>query len=402
MNRILSTRIRSISESMTLKMSERALALKKSGKKVYNLTAGELPFFPPEEFVQYITQELGSINSYHYSPVAGISDLRNKIMNLHQETRNILFSDVREDMDCLVCNGGKHALANFFATILNPGDEVILIAPYWTSYPEQIKAYGGKPVVLETTQSDYFSPDIKDIEKAINSQTKAIIVNSPHNPTGTHYSSNWMEQFANMMENYSKIIIVSDEIYYLLNYQGTTPSYYYQINPQLLEQTVIIDGISKFFASTGLRLGWAIAPQMLVKGMSCFQAQTTSGTNTLIQRGLLNVQLPLIENYLKPIKKHLNANASMLKDIYSSYGLENFWYQPTSAFYYLMDFSHTKHVKTGEDCSGKISEHLLDEYGIVTAPGGAFGISNAIRINLAVDKKTLGEAVEKIVQFMKG
>ena len=402
MNTRLSERVDSISGSMTLKMSERASALMKSGKKIYNLTAGELPFRPPEKFIQYINKELDSLKSYHYSPVAGISDLRDKIINFHQETRKINFANLPEKMNCLISHGGKHALANFFAALLNPGDEVILISPCWTSYPEQIKVYGGKVVMVATSQRNLFSPDWKDIKNAINSKTKAIVINSPHNPTGIDYSKDWMEQFAHLMEDYPEIMIVSDEIYYLLNYRGAKSTYYYQINPQLLRQTIIIDGISKFFASTGLRMGWAIAPEPLIKGMSRFQAQTTSGANSLIQRGLLNVELPLIENYLDPIKKHLNANADTLRNVYSSHGLEDFWYQPTSAFYYLVNFSHTRYAKGVDDCSIKICEELLDKYGIATAPGSAFGMPHSIRINLGIEEKPFGEAAEKIVQFIKG
>ena len=398
----LSERVNAISGSMTLKMSERASALMKSGKKIYNLTAGELPFRPPEKFIQHINKEMDSLKSYHYSPVAGISELKDKIINFHQETRSILFADISEKMDCLISHGGKHALANFFATLLNPGDEVILMSPYWTSYPEQIKVYGGKVVTIKTSQQSMFTPDCKDIKSAINSKTKAIIVNSPHNPTGIDYPKEWTEQFAHLMEDYPDIMLVSDEIYYLLNYRGEKTAYYYQINPALLQQTIIIDGISKFFASTGLRMGWAIAPESLIKGMSRFQAQTTSGANSLIQRGLLNVELSLIEEYLEPLKKHLNDNADTLRDIYSSHGLEDFWYQPTSAFYYLVDFSHTRYAEGVDDCSIKICEDLLEKYCVATAPGSAFGSPHTIRINLGIEKKLFIEAAERIVQFIKG
>ena len=402
MNMILSERVCSISDSMTLKMSERAMMLAKSGKKIYNLTAGELPFRPPEKFIQYINDESDSLKSYHYSPVAGISDLKGKIMNFHQETRKIQFVDVWDEMDCLISHGGKYALNNFFAALINPGDEVIIISPYWTTYPEQIKIYGGVAAIVETSQRSFFTPDWKHIQKKIKSKTRAIIINSPHNPTGIHYSQEWMEQFAHFMEDYPEIMIVSDEIYYLLGYQDFTPTYYYQKNPKLLRQTIIIDGISKFFASTGLRLGWAIAPKPLIKGMSRFQAQTTSGANSLIQRSLLGIDLPLIENYLEPIKKHLKSNVDILRDVYHRYGLGHSWYQPTSAFYYLMDFSHTRYATGTEDCSDQVCESLLEEYGIVTAPGSAFGIPHTIRINLAVDKAPFGQAVEKIIQFMRG
>ena len=204
------------------------------------------------------------------------------------------------------------------------------------------------------------------------------------------------------MEKYPQVMIVSDEIYYLLAYRDSEPVYYYQKNPGLLGQTIIIDGISKFFASTGLRLGWAIAPSWLVKGMNRFQAQTTSGANSLIQRSFLGVNLPLIKNYLEPIKKHLKTNADTVKDIYFSLGMENSWYQVTSAFYYLMDFSHTRHAKGEDDCSGKVCEKLLETYGIVTAPGNAFGVPHSIRINLAMEKKAFRRSCRKNGSIYEG
>ena len=396
MNRVLSERVQAISESMTLKMSERARSLARSGRHIYNLTAGELPFRPPQEFSQNIQNELGISRSYRYSPVAGIAELKQWIMDFHQKTRKISFADAGEEMDCMVSHGGKHALANFFATWINPGDEVVVMAPYWTSYPEQIKICGGKVVLVETERKNSFTPDLKHIQKSITSKTKAIIVNSPSNPSSIYYSEDWMDEFANLMSDYPEIVVVSDEIYYLLSYRDSIPTYYYQKNPQLLRQTIIIDGISKFFASTGLRLGWAIAPKALIKGMNRFQGQTTSGANSLIQRSLLGIDLPLIENYLRPIKQHLKENADTLKD-----SLDDTWYETNSAFYYLMDFSQTRYAKGQSDCSGEVCETLLEEHGIVTAPGNAFGAPHSIRINLAMEKSSFGEVIDKMVQFMK-
>ena len=190
--------------------------------------------------------------------------MKKKILETHEKTREISFSKEKIDADCLISNGGKHALFNLFGALINPGDEVILISPYWTSYPELVKICGGIPNIIKTFEYDVFVPDLEKIGQAINSRTKAIVINSPHNPTGIHYTQEWMEGFANLMNKHPEVTIISDEIYYPLYYFDPPPTYYYQTHPNLLKQTVIIDGISKFFASTGLRIGWAIAPKELI------------------------------------------------------------------------------------------------------------------------------------------
>ena len=398
----LSERVRTLSESGTLKMSERAGAMVREGKKIYNLTAGELPFRPPKEFVQGIQGQLNALESYHYSPVAGIPSLREQVLRLHEQTRNISLDRAGTEMGCMISHGGKHALANVFTAVLNPEDEVILMSPYWTSYPEQVKVCGGTPVVVETTRENHFTPELDRIRNAITSRTKIIVVNSPHNPTGIHYSAGWMEGFADLMKAHPEILIISDEIYYLLGYREPSPVYYYQKSPGLLRQTVIIDGISKFFASTGLRLGWAIAPTELIKGMSRLQGQITSGANSLVQRSLSGVDVPLIENYLKPIREHLRSNADAVESTLRDQGRAVICYRTDSAFYYLLDFSDTPHARGTADCSNAVCEGLLEREGVVTAPGSAFGIPHSIRINLALEKKEFAEAMEKIARFMQG
>ena len=398
-------RIDRISESTTLKLSALASKLSDSGQVVYNLTAGQLPFLPPPEFSKSLRKELGVLKSYQYAPVEGWPDLREKIIKSHEKTREISFADTKESFDCMISNGGKHVLSNILGVLLDPGDEIILFGPYWTSYPELVKLYQGVPKIIETSQKDLFSPNLDKIRSLITPKTKGIILNSPHNPTGIQYDSSWMEGFARLVEEYPQLIIISDEIYYRLDYSGVKPTYYYQKNPRPLKQTVIIDGISKFLASTGLRLGWAIAPAVLIKAMSKLQGQTTSCSNSLIQQGLLGISDEEIESYLKPIKSHLRANANVLKEIYRRYNWEDSFYQPVSAFYYLIDFSNApvlkKYSKGGQkDYSVELCEKLLKEKSVVTAPGAAFGIPNSLRINMAVETSVLQRGHEEILDFL--
>ena len=170
----LSSRVKAMSESVTLKLNTKAMELAESGKQVYNLTAGQLPFRPPQDFVESIRAELDFLRSYQYSPISGFIDLRKKIIEHTEQTRGINFSALDEPFDCVISNGAKHSISNILGAIINPGDEVIIIAPYWISYPEMIKFCHGVPVIVSSSIFDVFTPPLQEIKKAITKKTKAI------------------------------------------------------------------------------------------------------------------------------------------------------------------------------------------------------------------------------------
>lgn len=402
-----SSRVNSISESVTLKLNAKAVALAESGKQIYNLTAGQLPFRPATEFVDLMRSELDFIKSYHYSPVAGFPELRKNVLENFEKTRDVKLSDSDVEFDCVISNGGKHSISNIMGCLLDPGDEVIVMTPYWVTYPEIIKFCKGVPITIETTPYEFFVPSIDKIKLAISPKTKAIIVNSPQNPTGIHYSDEWMNEFAELMKKHPHVNIISDEIYYELFYYDPRPTYFYQKHPELLKQTIIVDGISKTLASTGLRLGWTIAPKDLTSAMTRLQGQTTSGANSLVQRALMNFEFDTVPQFLEPIKKHLRENASYLRDVYRDKNLAHIWYQSTSAFYYLMDFSQTpimdrmKEQKPDQvDYSFEICEELLEEAGVAMVPGGAFGMPNTARMSFVLERDPFREAVDRIFDFV--
>ena len=163
------------------------------------------------------------------------------------------FSHLDCEFDCIVGNGSKHVIYNILGAILNPGDEVILITPYWVSYPEMVKFWGGVPVVIDSHAFDGYTPDFDDIKKVIGQRTKAIIINSPNNPAGIHYSDQWMQKFATFMLDYPEIAIISDELYSEITYFDPAPTYFYQHETKLLERTFIVNGISKSFACSGVK-----------------------------------------------------------------------------------------------------------------------------------------------------
>ncbi len=405
----LSSRAKGIAESVTLKLNSKAMELSESGKQVYNLTAGQLPFRPPQSFIDSIRTELDFLKSYQYSPVAGFVELRKKIMNHIQETRGINFSTIEgEEFDCVISNGAKHSISNILGALINPGDEVIIISPYWISYPEMIRYCRGEPIEIQSSIFDVFSPSLAAIRKAISEKTKVIILNSPNNPAGIHYSDEWMSNFADLLEEYPHVNVISDEIYFEVYYYDPKPTYFYQKKPDLLKRTIIVDGISKAFASTGLRIGYCVGPKNICKGIENLQGQLTSSANSLIQRALIDYDFSSAQEFLVPVKNHLRDNASIIREKLKEADLLKCWYQPVSAFYYMIDFTQTpafshyqKDQKDKTDYSVQICEDILNKFGVVIVPGTDFGMTNSARLSLVLHREAFAEAMDKMVHFLK-
>ncbi len=409
LSRMVSSRVREMTESITLKLNARATEMQDAGKLVYNLTAGQLPFRPPTEFSEQIKKEVSFVKSFQYCPVAGFPDLRKKCIQHWKQSRNLKDDDITLPLDAVISNGAKHSLFNIFATLIEPNDEVIMLAPYWVSYPEMVKFFKGVPIYVGASLYDNYMPLMEDIKKSISQKTKAIILNSPNNPSGIHYSDKWMKEFSTLLLDYPEIIVISDEIYFAVYYFDPRPTYFYQHRPELLERTIIVDGISKSLASTGLRLGYTICSKDFAQALSKLQGQTTSGASSLVQRSLVNLNLNLIEDYLVPIRTHLRSNAQILREQYRAYNLSHEWYQTNSAFYYLVSFARTPLIKKfmqdekdTKDYSAQICEYLLEEEGLAMVPGDAFGIPNSARISLVMDKGPFQEAMTKLVLQLSG
>ncbi len=406
----LSSRVKGMAESVTLKLNSKAMELTESGKQVYNLTAGQLPFRPPQDFIDSIRSELDFLKSYQYSPVSGFADLRSKIIHHVEETRGINFSSAElagESFECVISNGAKHSISNILGAIIDPGDEVIIISPFWISYPEMIKFCRGIPVEVKSSIFDVFTPPLNEIRKSISEKTKAIIINSPNNPAGIHYSSEWMSDFADLLLEYPNVAVISDEIYFEVCYYDPKPTYFYQKKPELLKRTIIVDGISKAFASTGLRVGYCVGPKNICKGIENLQGQLTSSANSLVQRAMMNYNFSNSSQFLTPVKNHLRDNATIIREKFKEGDLMKCWYQPVSAFYFMIDFTQTpvfkKYLKDKNDTNDYavlICEDMLNTLGVVIVPGTDFGMKNSARISLVLHKEVFSEAITKIVQFL--
>lgn len=400
----LASRVLHLAESATLGLNDRIEALRAGGKEIYNLTAGQLSDRPPGALVNLIKSECDFLKSYQYSPVPGDTVLREKLVREREKARGIDLGNSR----CLITCGGKQALANALGAILNPGDEVVLLAPYWVSYPEMVKLWGGLPRIVETRALENYTPRMEDVEGAMGPRTRALIINSPNNPAGIHYDNRWMEALASLLETYPGVWIISDEIYSDLSYFDPKPRYFYQTHPHLLERTIMVDGISKALGATGLRIGYCFVPEELFKPLVRLQGQTTSGANSLIQRSLREITPPIMEEYLAPIRTQLRENVGILLKALPGQALAGCRYQTMSAFYYLLDFSSapsfapwSRHQNSGPDYSPAFCDDLLSKTHVALVPGQAFGVPNTARISLVSHREEFKEACGRIGDFLQ-
>lgn len=399
----LSSRVKGVSDSITMQLNEKATQMAEEGLLVYNLSAGQLPIKPPQEFIERLQQQLNFLKSYQYSPVAGLPELRKKVLALHYGERK-LPDDGHADV--LLSNGSKQSIYIALGAVLDPGDEVILLAPYWVSYPQMVKFWGGVPVTVMSNVFDAYTPSLEDIARLITPRTKAIIVNCPNNPSGTHYPEAWMRGFAELMKEHPDLWIFSDEIYADLAYFDPQPSYFYQFAPELQSRTIVFGGISKSLAATGLRLGWSIAPKSAIQAMGRIQSQATSGASALIQRALLEFDFSQIEKFLAPVKAHLRKSANHVRHKLREAELHNVWYQSHSAFYFMLDFSRTpvfsRYSKDDPqgDFSKEMCQELLEKHGVALVPGADFGQPNSARLSLTMEEVPFQEALSRVIKFL--
>ena len=402
---MLSERIKNSKESVTLKLNAQANELKKAGNQIYNLSAGQLPFPPDPKLLKALERQLPQLSSFQYSPVPGFPALRQKVLHYIERTRAIALPS--PEFDCIVSTGAKQSLFNLLATLVNPRDELLILSPYWVSYPEMIKYWQGTPVVVPASNRPGEPPPIACIEKAITPKTKGILINTPGNPSGVYYGAQWVEDFAQLMTNHPQVAIISDEIYSQLHYSGPGPRYPYQLCPELLARTFIIDGISKSMACTGLRIGFTIGVQPVIKAMAKIQGQSTSGASSLVQKALMEYDFCTIKNYLAPIKEHLLTNSLIVQEKLQQYGLARAWYPTNGAFYFFLHLDelpaltawHSTHGPRSDGCE-KICAQLLAETGVVVVPGNDFGRANALRLSLVLEKSQFTQAIERMCKFI--
>jgi aspartate aminotransferase len=374
---------RSIAESPTLSLNEEARILKEKGEPVINLGIGEPKNKTPISAVLSSAAHL-TAGDVKYTPPDGTPSLKKAIIRYMEEHYN----KVAAPENIIISAGAKQSLYNVLYTLVNPQDEVIILAPYWVSYPEMVKMVYGRPVII-TPEDGSFHPRMEEIERAVSSYTKAIIVNSPNNPSGMVFSEQFIAQIVDFCEQ-SHIYLIMDDIYHRLVFDGKCAPRAYQYTNKDLESSMIIvvNGISKLYGMTGFRIGWVVASRKLVEVITNVQAQTTSCTSLVLQaaaEGALNGLQSVVESLRLTFENNRNVT---MQELRSFNGLRVL--KPEGAFYCLPDF------RAYSNNSVELSRFLLKKALVVTVPGKEFGMEGHLRLSFAGSIKDITTAVERM------
>ena len=379
----LSQLARSIKESVTLKLNETAALLREKGEPVIHLGGGEPKSKAPIDAVINCTSILHT-GEIRYTPPDGIPALKKAIIRYTEERyKKIVTAD-----NVIVSGGAKQAIMVLLHALLDPKDEVVFPAPYWVSYPEMVKLAGGCPVVV-TPEDGSFHPTVREIADTVGSYTKAIIINSPNNPSGTMFSKDFIAEIVEFCEKKS-LYLVMDDIYNRLVFEGKSAPVCYDYADAPLEQSklIVINGVSKMYAMTGFRIGWAIANKELIEAMATLQSQQTSGPSAPSQWaavGALNGVQSSVENLRMTLENNRNIMIERLRAIDGVQVTK-----PDGTFYCFPDFS--AYMKDSQ----KLANFLLDKVRVVTVPGKEFGFEGHLRISYCGTIRDITEGIERI------
>ena len=393
--KILSEKITSLPVSATLAMAAKARELKAKGIDVIGLSLGE-PDFNTPDFIKKAAIKAIDENYNSYSPVDGYLDLKKSISEKFKRDNNIDYNESQ----IVVSTGAKQSIANVCMSILNPGDEVLLPAPYWVSYSAIATLCEAKFKIIPSSIENDFKITPKQLELAISNKTKLIIFNSPNNPSGTVYSENEYKALGEVLKKYPEIYIISDEIYEHINYG--VKHYSIARIKELYDRTITINGISKAYAMTGWRIGYIGAPELIAKACNKMQGQITSGANCIAQRATitaLNTPISEIKYMIDEFYKRKNLIINLLSEI-DGFKLND----PQGAFYVFpnISFFFGKKIKNKViNNSTDFAFFLLEEANVATVSGEAFGNKNCIRISYAASEKEIIEAVKRIKSAVK-
>ena len=390
----LSDRLLSMEESATIAMSRKSRELKALGKDVISLSLGE-PDFNTPDFIKDAAKEAMKNNFTKYMPVPGYEDLRESISKKFKRDNNL---DYSKDQ-IVVSTGAKQSIANVVMTLINPGDEVIIPAPYWVSYIEIVKVSGGIPVIVNAGIEQDFKITGDDLSKAITSKTKLIIFSTPCNPTGSVYSREELRSLADTLKMNPNVIALCDEIYEHINFESQHESLA-QFD-DIYEQVITVNGVSKSWAMTGWRLGYIGAPIEIANACTKVQGQFTSGTCSITQKAAIaamNADPDILKDMISAFKSRRSLVLEWLKTIP---GIKT--NQPGGAFYVFPDCSYYFGKSNGErviNNSSDLCMYLLEESRVAVVTGDAFGDPNCFRISYAASEETLNEAMRRIKEAL--
>lgn len=387
----LANRVQTLTPSTTLAITAKANELKAKGVDIIGLGAGEPDYNTPENILKAAYQSMQE-GKTKYTPAGGLPALKEAIINKLQRDQNLTY----DQKEIMVGIGAKHVLYTLFQVLLNEGDEVIIPIPYWVSYPEQVKLAQGVPVYIEATASQSYKISADQLREAITDRTKAVIINSPSNPTGMIYSKEELAELAEVCREHD-ILIVSDEIYEKLIYGQTTHTSVAELSEDAKNRTIIINGVSKSHSMTGWRIGYAAGDAELIKAMTDLASHSTSNPTTTSQYAAIeayNGPQDTVEEMRSAFESRLEAIFPKLEAIPGFKVI-----RPQGAFYLLPDVSEAAQ-KCGFASVDDFVAALLTEANVAVIPGSGFGAHDTIRLSYATSLEALTEAVERIHQFV--
>lgn len=392
----LSRKAQAIEPSLTLAITAKAKEMKEKGIDVISFSAGEPDFNTPKNIINAAIKAMEDGNT-KYTSVNGILQLREAICKKFKDDNGLEYNPSQ----IVVSTGAKQSLANTFLAILNPGDEVIVSTPYWVSYPELIKLADGKPVFVEGDEKSNYKFTKENLENAVTAKTKAIVLNTPNNPTGTIYNKEELEVIADFAKKYN-IIIISDEMYEKLIYDNENHISIASLSKDAYERTIVINGLSKSYAMTGWRIGYCAASEKIAKLMISIQSHVTSNVCSITQYAALEALSGPQDEITKMINEFEKRRNYMINRIESIDNLSIV--KPKGAFYIMINIENC----LGKEINGKILNDsmefcasLLENEKLAVIPGKAFGLNNYIRVSYATSMEAIKEGLNRIESFIK-
>lgn len=393
----ISQKARGISPSPTLAVDAKAKRMKKEGHDIIGFGAGE-PDFDTPEYIKSAAKSAINQGFTKYTPVGGTKELKTAIVSYIKAAIDISYMPNQ----ITTSNGAKQCLFNALSCLIDPGDKVLIPSPYWVSYPEMVKLCGGTPVFVPTAENDGFMLKADNLKKYIDNKTKILIINSPNNPCGSVYSKQELEKIAQLAVEHN-IFVISDEIYDKLIYDRTEHVSIVSYK-NMIERSLLINGLSKTFAMTGWRIGFAAGPQQLIEAMENFQSHSTSNPNSIAQRASVEAltNLAKYETIGIMVNEFSNRRKYMVERINNIEHLS--CRLPMGAFYVFMNISGT----FNKQCNGRtiksssdFAEILLERHKVAVVPGIAFGSDDYVRLSYATSMENISKGLDRIEEFVK-
>lgn len=392
---IYSKKAKNVSPSITLAITAKAKELKANGVDVVSFGAGEPDFNTPANIIEAAKKAMDE-GKTKYTAASGITELKKALCDKLKEDNNLEY----KPENIIVSTGGKQALANAFLAILNPGDQVLIPVPYWVSYPELVKLADGNPVFVDCKEENDYKFTIENLEKATTEKTKAIVLNSPNNPTGAIYNKDELKSIAEFASKHD-LIIISDEMYEKLIYDGEKHVSIASISEDSYQRTILVNGFSKAFAMTGWRLGYSAANAEITKLMSSIQSHMTSNANSIGQYAAYAGLIGSKEELNKMVVA-FEKRRNLMVDLIS--GIKDLTFiKPSGAFYVMINVS--KYFNKSIDGkkitnSMEFAALLLDIEKVAVVPGIAFGLDNYIRLSYATSEELITKGIKRIEMFL--